>query len=132
MAQAVPSLGKTIDHPIFAWPGRCGGHASSARPGCPDEILPRLSAANRQPPPWAERYFLGSHAMATGLFAVALAPVRYFARDRRFALCRWKITILDGCAGAVLVLGVVLLRVIRSSERILPFQTTRHGSRGQP
>ena len=70
--------------------------------------------------------------MATGLFAVALGPVRYFARDRRFALCRWKIAILDGCAGAFLILGVVLLRVIRSSERILPFQTTRYGSRGQP
>jgi Co/Zn/Cd efflux system component len=70
--------------------------------------------------------------MATGLFAVALAPVRYFARDRRFAFWRWKIVILGGFAGAILVLGVVLLRDIRSIERILPFQTTRHGSRGQP
>ena len=67
----------------------------------------------------ADGWHMSSHALAIGLAVVAYAAARRHAKDPRFAFGTWKIEVLAGFAGAILLLGVAALMVVGSIERIL-------------
>ena len=67
----------------------------------------------------ADGWHMSSHAVAIGLSAAAYAAARQFARDPRFAFGTWKIEILGGFASAIFLLGVALMMVFASVERLL-------------
>jgi cation diffusion facilitator family transporter len=66
----------------------------------------------------ADGWHMSSHAVAIGLSAMAYAAARRYARDPRFAFGTWKIEVLGGFASAIFLLGVALLMVFGSVERI--------------
>jgi len=66
----------------------------------------------------ADGWHMSSHALALGLAAFAYACARRFAGDRRFAFGTWKIEILGGYTSAILLMGVALLMVFQSVERL--------------
>ena len=66
----------------------------------------------------ADGWHMSSHALALGLSAFAYACARRYAADRRFAFGTWKIEILGGYTSAILLLGVALLMVFQSVERL--------------
>ena len=66
----------------------------------------------------ADGWHMSSHTLAIGLSALAYAASRRYANDRRFAFGTWKIEILAGFASAILLLGIAVLMVIGSLERI--------------
>jgi cation diffusion facilitator family transporter len=74
----------------------------------------------------ADGWHMSSHAVAIGLSAVAYASARQFARDPRFAFGTWKIEILGGFASAIFLLGVALMMVFGSLERILAPQPIQY------
>lgn len=67
----------------------------------------------------ADGWHMSSHALALGLSVVAYAAARRFATDRRFAFGTWKIEILGGYTSAILLVGVALLMLFQSVERLL-------------
>lgn len=67
----------------------------------------------------ADGWHMSSHAVAIGLSAFAYAAARRYARDPRFAFGTWKIEILGGFASAIFLLGVAVMMVFGSVERIL-------------
>ena len=67
----------------------------------------------------ADGWHMSSHALAIGLSAFAYAAARRYARDPRFAFGTWKIEILAGFASAIFLLGVALLMVVSSLERLV-------------
>ncbi len=67
----------------------------------------------------ADGWHMSSHALAIGLSAFAYAAARRYARDPRFAFGTWKIEVLAGFASAVVLMGVALLMVVSSLERLL-------------
>lgn len=67
----------------------------------------------------ADGWHMSSHALAIGLSAFAYAAARRYARDPRFAFGTWKIEILAGFASAIFLLGVALLMVVSSVERLV-------------
>lgn len=66
----------------------------------------------------ADGWHMSSHALAIGLSATAYATARKYARDPRFAFGSWKIEVLAGFASAIVLLGVALMMVFGSLERI--------------
>ena len=66
----------------------------------------------------ADGWHMSSHALAIGLSAFAYAAARRYARDPRFAFGTWKIEILAGFASAIFLMGVALLMVVGSLERL--------------
>ncbi len=66
----------------------------------------------------ADGWHMSSHAVAIGLSAFAYAAARRYARDPRFAFGTWKIEVLGGFASAIFLLGVAVLMVAGSLERI--------------
>lgn len=66
----------------------------------------------------ADGWHMSSHALALGLSAVAYACARRYAGDRRFAFGTWKIEILGGYTSAILLMGVAVLMVVQSVERL--------------
>ena len=74
----------------------------------------------------ADGWHMSSHAFAIGLSALAYAAARHYAKDPRFAFGTWKIEILGGFASAIFLLGVALVMVIGSVERILSPQTIHY------
>lgn len=74
----------------------------------------------------ADGWHMSSHAFAIGLSALAYAAARRYANDPRFAFGTWKIEILGGFASAIFLLGVALMMVIGSVERILSPQPIRY------
>lgn len=74
----------------------------------------------------ADGWHMGSHAVAIGLSAMAYAAARRYARDPRFAFGTWKIEVLAGFASAVFLLGVAIMMVIGSVERIVSPQPVRY------
>jgi cation diffusion facilitator family transporter len=66
----------------------------------------------------ADGWHMSSHAVAIGLSAFAYAAARRYARDPRFAFGTWKIEILGGFASAMFLLGIAVLMVVGSVERI--------------
>ncbi|MCC6203260.1 MAG: CDF family Co(II)/Ni(II) efflux transporter DmeF [Gammaproteobacteria bacterium] len=67
----------------------------------------------------ADGWHMGSHVLAIGLSALAYATARNYASDPRFAFGTWKVEVLGGFAGAVLLVGVALLMIAGSIERLL-------------
>ena len=74
----------------------------------------------------ADGWHMSSHAVAIGLSAMAYASARQLARDNRFAFGTWKIEILGGFASAIFLLGVALMMVFGSVERILAPQPIQY------
>jgi cation diffusion facilitator family transporter len=73
----------------------------------------------------ADGWHMSSHTLAIGLSAVAYASSRRYANDRRFAFGTWKIEVLGGFASAILLLGIALLMIVGSLERIVSPQPIR-------
>ena len=67
----------------------------------------------------ADGWHMSSHALALGLSALAYAAARRLAQDRRFAFGTWKIEILGGYTSAILLLGVALLMLWQSVQRLI-------------
>ena len=67
----------------------------------------------------ADGWHMSSHAVAIGLSALAYATARRYAQDPRFAFGTWKIEVLAGFASAIFLLGVAVMMVVGSVERIL-------------
>jgi cation diffusion facilitator family transporter len=67
----------------------------------------------------ADGWHMSSHALAIGLSAFAYAAARRYAHDPRFAFGTWKIEVLGGFASALMLLGVAVLMVVGSIERLL-------------
>lgn len=67
----------------------------------------------------ADGWHMSSHAFAIGMSAFAYAAARKYANDARFAFGTWKIEILGGFASAIFLLGVALMMVVGSIERIV-------------
>lgn len=74
----------------------------------------------------ADGWHMSSHAVAIGLSALAYATARRYAKDPRFAFGTWKIEVLGGFASAIFLLGVAVMMVIGSAERIVAPQPIRY------
>jgi len=74
----------------------------------------------------ADGWHMSSHAVAIGVSAFAYAAARRYARDPRFAFGTWKIEVLGGFASAIFLLGVAVMMVIASAERILAPQSIHY------
>ncbi len=66
----------------------------------------------------ADGWHMSSHAVAIGLSALAYSAARRYSGDHRFAFGTWKIEVLAGFASAIFLLGVALMMVVASVERI--------------
>lgn len=66
----------------------------------------------------ADGWHMSSHALAIGLSALAYSSARKYSKDKRFAFGTWKIEILAGYTSAVFLLGIAVLMVVSSVERI--------------
>jgi cation diffusion facilitator family transporter len=67
----------------------------------------------------ADGWHMSSHAFAIGMSAFAYAAARKYVNDPRFAFGTWKIEILGGFASAIFLMGVALMMVVASIERIV-------------
>ena len=67
----------------------------------------------------ADGWHMSSHALAIGLSAMAYAAARRLSSDRRFAFGTWKIEILGGFASAIFLLGVAVMMLVGSIERMI-------------
>lgn len=74
----------------------------------------------------ADGWHMSSHAVAIGLSSMAYASARRYARDSRFSFGTWKIEVLGGFASAIFLLGVALMMVVSSVERILSPQPIKY------
>ncbi len=74
----------------------------------------------------ADGWHMSSHAMAIGLTAMAYATARRYSRDPRFAFGTWKIEVLAGFAGALLLVVVAAFMVAGSVERLISPQPIRY------
>lgn len=67
----------------------------------------------------ADGWHMSSHTFAIGLSAFAYITARRYAADPRFAFGTWKIEILAGYTSAILLLGIAVMMVVASLERII-------------
>ncbi len=67
----------------------------------------------------ADGWHMSSHTVAIGLSALAYATARRYAQDPRFAFGTWKIEILGGFASAIFLVGVAVMMVVGSLERLV-------------
>ena len=74
----------------------------------------------------ADGWHMSSHAVAIGLSAFAYAAARRYARDARFAFGTWKIEILAGFSSAMFLMGIAVLMVVSSVERIFSPQSIHY------
>ncbi|ODV04257.1 MAG: cobalt transporter [Thiobacillus sp. SCN 63-57] len=74
----------------------------------------------------ADGWHMSSHAVAIGLSAMSYATARRYAKDLRFAFGTWKIEILGGFASAIFLLGVAVMMLVGSLERIVSPQTIQY------
>lgn len=66
----------------------------------------------------ADGWHMSSHTVAIGMTAVAYATARRYANDPRFAFGTWKVEILSGFASAIFLIGVAVMMVVGSVERM--------------
>ncbi len=66
----------------------------------------------------ADGWHMSSHAVAIGLSAFAYAAARHYAQDSRFTFGTWKIEVLSGFTSAIFLLGIAVMMVFSSVERI--------------
>jgi cation diffusion facilitator family transporter len=74
----------------------------------------------------ADGWHMSSHAVAIGLSAFAYAAARRYARDSRFTFGTWKIEILAGFSSAMFLMGIAVLMVVSSVERIFSPQSIHY------
>lgn len=74
----------------------------------------------------ADGWHMSSHAVAIGLSAMAYSTARLYAKDPRFAFGTWKIEILGGFASAIFLIGVAVMMLIGSVERIISPQPIQY------
>jgi len=74
----------------------------------------------------ADGWHMSSHAVAIGLSAMAYATARRYAKDPRFAFGTWKIEILGGFASAIFLIGVAVMMLVGSVERIVSPQAIQY------
>lgn len=74
----------------------------------------------------ADGWHMSSHAVAIGLSAFAYGTARRYAKDPRFAFGTWKIEILGGFASAIFLVGVAVMMVVGSVERIISPQPIQY------
>ncbi len=74
----------------------------------------------------ADGWHMSSHAVAIGISALAYATSRRYAQDSRFAFGTWKIEILGGFASAIFLVGVAVMMLVGSVERIVSPQTIHY------
>ena len=74
----------------------------------------------------ADGWHMSSHAVAIGLSAFAYATERRYAQDPRFAFGTWKIEILGGFASAIFLVGVAVMMLVGSVERIVTPQPIQY------
>jgi cation diffusion facilitator family transporter len=74
----------------------------------------------------ADGWHMSSHAVAIGLSAFAYGAARRYARDSRFAFGTWKIEILAGFSSAMFLMGIAILMVVGSVERIFSPQSIHY------
>ena len=67
----------------------------------------------------ADGWHMSSHALALGLSLLAYALARRYATDARFSFGAWKFEVLGGYTSALCLVGVALLMVWESAERLL-------------
>jgi cation diffusion facilitator family transporter len=73
----------------------------------------------------ADGWHMSTHAAAIGLSAVAYAAARCYANDCRFAFGTWKIEVLAGFTSALILLGIAVLMVVGSIQRLADPQPIR-------
>lgn len=74
----------------------------------------------------ADGWHMSSHAVAIGLSALAYATARRYAKDPRFAFGTWKIEILAGFSSAIFLLGVAVMMLVGSVQRLLAPQAIQY------
>lgn len=74
----------------------------------------------------ADGWHMSSHAVAIGLSAFAYTTARRYAQDPRFAFGTWKIEILGGFASAIFLMGVAVMMLVSSVERIVSPQPIQY------
>ncbi len=74
----------------------------------------------------ADGWHMSSHAVAIGLSALAYTAARRYAKDPSFAFGTWKIEVLGGFASAIFLLGVAVMMVAGSVERLLAPQAIQY------
>jgi cation diffusion facilitator family transporter len=74
----------------------------------------------------ADGWHMSSHAVAIGLSALAYRTARRHAADPRFAFGTWKVEILGGFASAIFLLGVAVMMVVGSVERLMSPRPIRY------
>lgn len=74
----------------------------------------------------ADGWHMSSHAVAIGLSSMAYATARRYAQDPRFAFGTWKIEVLGGFASAIFLLGVAVMMLVGSLERIVSPQPIQY------
>ena len=74
----------------------------------------------------ADGWHMSSHALALGLSAFAYAAARHYAHDPRFAFGTWTIEILGGFASAIFLLGIAVVMVVSSVERLFSPQAIHY------
>ena len=67
----------------------------------------------------ADGWHMSSHALALGLSVLAYATARRFAHDGRFAFGTWKIEVLGGYTSATFLVGIAVLMLFQSVERLI-------------
>lgn len=73
----------------------------------------------------ADGWHMSSHALALGLAVLAYGAARRYANDGRFAFGTWKIEVLGGYTSALFLIGVAVLMLYESVERLMA-PTTIH------
>lgn len=67
----------------------------------------------------ADGWHMSSHVLALGLALLAYRLTRHFAGDVRFTFGPWKIEVLGGYTGAILLLMVAVMMFYHSIERLI-------------
>lgn len=75
----------------------------------------------------ADGWHMGSHALALGLSVAAYSLARRWARSSRFAFGTWKIEILGGYTSAIVLLGIALLMLVQSVQKLLTPEPVLYG-----
>ncbi len=74
----------------------------------------------------ADGWHMSSHAVAIGLSTFAYATARRYAQDPRFAFGTWKIEILGGFVSAIFLVGVAVMMLVGSLERMISPQPIQY------
>ncbi len=74
----------------------------------------------------ADGWHMSSHSLALGLSVFAYGFARRHAANRRYAFGTWKVEVLGGYTSAILLIGIALLMVFQSTERLVSPQNIHY------